>query len=166
MIDTEQWAQLQRVFRAAFATSLHFSIASLDATGAPCVTPIGSVLLAEPGHAFFFEVLAQGLARRLGADQRVSVLAVDSGRWLWLRALWRGSFARTPAVRLIGRAAPEARRASPAEISRWRRRLGPVWQLEGSRILWSNLTEVRDLWIERIEPIRLGVLTRSVKQLA
>jgi hypothetical protein len=163
VIDTGEWDELRGLFRATFSSSLHFSLASVGGGGEPLVTPIGSVLLAEPGHALFFELYAHGLGARLAADPRVSLLAVDSGRLLWLGALWRGRFPRRPAVRLVGRAAPECRPSTEAERERWRRRVAPVWALRGSRTLWSDLARVRDLWIDRVDRVRIGPLTAGLR---
>jgi Pyridoxamine 5'-phosphate oxidase len=164
MIDASQWNQLRPLFADAFASSLHFAVASVDDTGAPLVTPIGSLLLAEPGHAVFFEVYAHGLAKRLAIDPRVSVLAVDAGKWRWLRALATGSFAQAPAVRLVGRAAAHSRESTEAERARWWKRVGVTRWLPGSRTLWPNMAQVRDVWIDRLDPMALGAMTRQLGQ--
>ncbi|MEQ1570570.1 MAG: pyridoxamine 5'-phosphate oxidase family protein [Myxococcota bacterium] len=161
MIDPNEWEAVRPLFRTAFRTSLHFALASVDADGAPRVTPIGTVLLAEPGHALYFELFAHGLGARLSADPRVSVLAVDSGRLLWLRALWQVRFPRPPAARLVGRASPERRPPTEGERRRWERRMGPVARLPGARRLWGELPWVRDLWIDRIDRVRIGPLTQA-----
>ncbi len=162
MIDAAQWSQLRPIFSSAFASTLHFCVASVDAAGAPLVTPIGSLLLAEPGHAVFFEVYAHGLAKRLLVDPRVSVLAVDAGKWRWLRALARGSFAQPPAVRLVGRAAPHARESTEAERTRWWKRVGVLRWLPGSRTLWPEMAHVRDVWVDRVDAVALGAMTRQL----
>lgn len=158
MIAEPEWTQLRRLLASAFSSSLHTAVASVGPDGAPYVTPIGSLLLGDPGHAFYFEIFASGLGRRLGRDQRLSVLVVDSGRLLWLRALVGGRFPRPPAVRLVGRAG-ERRPPSESELRRWRRRVGLLARLPGGRTLWSRLDAVRELRIERVDPIRLGALT-------
>ncbi len=159
MVDHREWAQLRRLFNSTFASSLHFSVATIGDRGQPLVTPIGSVLLGEPGQAYYFEIFATGLGRRLAVDPRVSLLAVDSGKLLWLAALARGRFARMPAVRLNGRAGPRTRMATETERSRWRRRVRRVLPLRGGRLLWSQLDVVRDVRVESVDRIRLGALT-------
>ena len=159
MIDPVEWRALRRLFGSAFGSSLHVSVSTVDAGGAPVVTPIGSFFLAEPGRAFYFELYARRLGERLDADPRVSVLAVDSGKLLWLRALFTGRFARRPAVRLVGRAEPGSREATETERARFVRRVGPAWRLRGSQRLWGGLVRVREIRIDRVERIGLGPMS-------
>lgn len=159
MIDPAEWRALRRLLASSFASCLHVSVSSMDPGGAPVVTPIGSFFLAEPGRAFYFELYARRLGERLDADPRVSVLAVDSGKLLWLRALFTGRFSRRPAVRLVGRAEPGSREATEAERARFVRRVGPAWRLRGSQRLWGGLVRVREIRIDRVERIGLGPMS-------
>jgi hypothetical protein len=102
----------------ARASSLHCAVASLDPDGSPHVTPIGSVLLSEPGRAVYFDAHNVALARNLDRDPHCAMLAVDSRKASWLRALLRGLFDKAPGVRLIGTVSP-ARPATSAELERF-----------------------------------------------
>ena len=155
MIDPHTWADARRVATRAFSSSLHFAVASLDASGAPVLTPVGSVMLAEPGHVVFFELFAHGLGRRLDADPRVSLLGVDSGRWFWLRSLWQGRYARPPALRLWGTASA-CRSCTSAEEQRFLRRVGPLLRTRGGQRLWGRPGPVRDVWVEGIDGVALA----------
>ncbi|MCP3164100.1 pyridoxamine 5'-phosphate oxidase family protein [Myxococcus qinghaiensis] len=158
----EQWRQVRQLFSRAFASSLHFAIASVDARGAPHVTPIGSVLLGEPGRGIFFEVFARQLPTNLTKDSRVSILAVDSGKLFWLRSLFAGRFARPPALRLVGHVLGPPRRATPEEQQRFARRVRRLRWLKGHARLWSQLDHVRDFEVERIESVHLGAMTAGL----
>jgi hypothetical protein len=149
------------VFRRAFASTLHYAFATVDADGAPHVTPIGSFVLVSPEHGIFFEVFASGLAKNLDRDPRVAILGVDASRSFWVRSLLAGRFARPPALRLIGRVSP-AREATPDDVARFTRRIRFLRRLPGARILWGDMRRVRDVSIERVEPIRLGATTRHL----
>ena len=163
MIDEGEWNQLRGLFAATLTNSFHFSIASIGPQGMPWVTPVGSVLLHEPGHASYFELFAHGLGRRLEAEPRMSMLAVDSGRLRWMKALLRGRFERPPAVRLRGVAETATRPATDIEIARMLKRVRGVRHLKGGKVLWGKMdVPVRHLRIERIEHIRLGSLTKGV----
>lgn len=162
MIDETEWAQVRRVFNRSIASSLHCSIASLGPDGQPLVTPIGSVLLAAPGRACYFEVFSQGLGRRIAADPRVSLLAVDSRKASWLGALFRARFSERPGVRLVGTASRERRLATETEIARFRKRIAPVARLRGARLLWHTLKWVRDVQVQRIDAIHIGALTAGL----
>lgn len=157
MIDDDTWRNLRRLFASTFASSLHFSVASLGANGEPSVTPVGSILLGEPGRACYFEFYTQALGERFAADPRVSILAVDSGKRLWLEAFFRGRFRRIPAVRLRGRASATTRTPTANEHQRMQRRVRGVRYLPGGRLLWPSFDHpVRDIRIDAVEPIYLG----------
>lgn len=81
------------VVRRAVRTSLHCSIASTNADGSSHVTPIGSVLLGDFGSAIYFDVFNKRLAGNIERDPRVTILAVNSGRVMWLRSLAKNQFA-------------------------------------------------------------------------
>jgi hypothetical protein len=157
-ITPSDWEVIRRVCRDGFASSFHFAVASQGEDGAPCVTPIGSLVLREPGRAFYLETYAAGLSRRLQRDQRVCVMALDSSRWTLLKALWRG-VAREPfGVRLHGTAG-ERREATPDELALFRRRVRHLRFLRGHGLLWgSHLRTVRELRFDAFEPVRIPPL--------
>ena len=49
--DPHVWRTAKSVVNRARASSLHCAVASIDTDGSPHVTPIGSVMLGEPGEA-------------------------------------------------------------------------------------------------------------------
>jgi hypothetical protein len=155
------WPQIAALCRASFRSSLHFAIASNGHDGHPHLTPIGSLLALEPGHAMYFDLFAGGLRTRLDADPRVCVMAVDSSRWTWLRALWSGRFKHAPALRLYGRAGVR-RPATPEEKGRFHKRVGWLLKLKAARLLWERLDHVRELHFDTCQPVRIGSLTRSL----
>ena len=85
--DPDVWRSARAVVRRARTSSLHCAIASIDANGSPHVTPIGSVMLGDPGQAIYLDVFNVALGRNLDRDPRCSVLAVDSTKLTWARAL-------------------------------------------------------------------------------
>jgi hypothetical protein len=156
-ITAADWEIIRRVLRDGFASSFHFAVASVGADGAPHVTPIGSVMLGDPGHGVWFEEYASGLARRLRADQRVCVMALNSGRWELLKALWRGEARRPFGVRLHGTVG-ERRAATAAEVARFHRRVRHLRLLRGHGLLWGKMRTVRDVRFHAFEPVRIGPL--------
>ena len=119
MIDEPSWQQARRILRNGLASNLHCSIASVDPEGRPHVTPIGSVMLApEPGRGLYFDILNARLSRNVDAQPSVCVLAVDSRKTVWLRALVSGRFTDPPGVQLDGTAGPR-REATRSEIDRF-----------------------------------------------
>ncbi|MBX7218806.1 MAG: pyridoxamine 5'-phosphate oxidase family protein [Blastocatellia bacterium] len=153
-----RWPQLQRLFREAFQSSLHFSIASVTDDGTPHITPIGSLILTEPGKGLYFEIFTTHMPHNFKTRKRVCVMAVNSSRWLWLTALWRGKFAAPPAVRLLGTVG-ERRLATEAEKARWQRRVRMAKWLKGYELLWGRLDYVREITFDTVKPVSMGALT-------
>ncbi len=159
MIDEDLWREIRHLFAASFSSTLHFSVASTGPDGEPWVTPVGSVLLGEPGRACYFEMYTQRLGGRLSADPRVCILAVDSGKRLWLDALCRSRFSRLPAIRLRGRARTETRAPTEQERDRMLRRVRGARLLPGGKLLWPSFDcSVRDIEIDAVDPVKLGGL--------
>lgn len=152
------WKECKEVFRRAFRSSFHYSVATVGADGEPHVAPIGSVLLTGPGRGIYFDIFTSDLSDNVDRDPRVCILAVDSGKWFWFRSLLGGRFIAPPGVRLVGTAGPR-RPATDEEKQRWLRRVRAVRRLRGHRLLWSDLEYVRDLEFTGSEPVRLGRMT-------
>jgi hypothetical protein len=160
--DLEQhWPAIRRVFAAARRTSSHFAIASVNADGTPHVTPIGSVFLTEPGRGFYFELFTRGLPQNIQHNQRICVMAVNSGKLFWLRALFNGRFPEPPAIRLLGYAG-ERRKATAAEQARWQQLVAPTRFLKGYDLLWRRTDYVRELFFDGYVPVRVGAMTKGL----
>src|SRR6187200_305313 len=98
--DPEVWKMAKAVVHRARASSLHCAVASIDTDGSPHVTPIGSVMLGAPGQAVYCDVFNVTLGRNLDHDPRCAILAVDSRKATWVRALLAARFDVPPGVRL------------------------------------------------------------------
>jgi hypothetical protein len=159
-VSSEDWEMARQTVRHSFSSSLHCTITSVNADGSAHATPVGSVLLTAPGYGFFFDIFNRQLAHNLDLDPRVTILAVDSSKRLWLSSLLRGHFTRPPGVRLVGEAGPR-RLATAVEVQRWHRAVRPLLRTRGGQILWGKLRYVRDLSIETTSPINLGKMTGS-----
>lgn len=158
-LEGNDWASVTDTFRRAFRSSFHLSVGTVDADGAPHVTPIGSVLLGELGRGIYFDVFAAGLRHRLVPGAPVCVSAVDSGLALWVPAMLAARFAKPPGVRLFGNVVGNPRRPTDAEIARWRRRVRALRLTRGHAMLWGRLETVRDFEFHSLEWVTLGRLT-------
>jgi len=118
------WKLIRRLFSRSFSSSLHYSMATVTPDGLPHVTPVGSLMLREPGDAVYFEEFIQRMPLNIANNQHVCVLAVRSGLLFWLWSLIRGEFRTPPAIRLQGTAGA-ARPATEEELRAWHRR---AWQ--------------------------------------
>ncbi|MEN8761913.1 MAG: pyridoxamine 5'-phosphate oxidase family protein [Thiogranum sp.] len=154
----ENWIDIKRLFRRAFGSSFHYAFATVNENGEPHVTPIGSLILCDPGHGFYFEEFTRQLPQNLRKNRQICVLAVNSSRWFWLISLFRGRFASPPAMRLYGTVG-DVREATEKEISLWHRRVRTVRSSKGYSIMWENMKMVRDITFSRVEPVHLGQMT-------
>ncbi|MFV1990031.1 MAG: pyridoxamine 5'-phosphate oxidase family protein [Acidimicrobiales bacterium] len=157
-IDDATWREIRGTFARSERSTLHSSVASINEDGSPHISPIGSVLLTDTAKGIYFDVFAGGLSRNLERDPRLTVLAVDSSRWFWLRSLIKGQFLDHPGYRLSGTAGPR-REATEDEQRRMANIVRPLRWFKGHDLLWSNFGHVRDLSFESAKPIRLGKMT-------
>lgn len=152
------WDEIRHLFRDSFRSSFHFSIATVSDKGEPHVTPIGSLILGEPGRGIYFERFPRGLPQNLENNRNVCVLAVNSGRWFWLRSLIRGKFAGRPAIRLYG-VVGERRDATEREIALWQKRVKRVRWTRGHALIWDGMSKVRDIRFTDVKPVSIGRMT-------
>lgn len=154
-ISLTDWSKAIAVARRApFA-----AIATVDDDGFPRTTPIGSVCLhpSEP-RGYYLERFTAHMPKNLERDERCCLLFVDAALPFWLASLVRGRFARPPAVRLRARAGAR-RKATPEEIARFQKRVHFAKPTRGYDLLWKGMSNARDLYIDAIEPVRIGKMT-------
>lgn len=156
----ENWSEVRLLFRESFKSSFHYAIASVADNGEPHVTPIGSLILTEPGRGFYFEKFPRHLPRNVAGNNRICVLAVNSSRWFWLKSLWNGKFEAPPAVRLHG-IARELRPANERETALWQKRVHRLRLTKGHKLMWSDMNMVREIEFDRLEPVCIGPMTRG-----
>lgn len=161
MEPTANWKEVKGLFKDSFKSSFHFSIATVSENGEPHVTPIGSLILGQPGCGIYFERFPKTLPRNLANSRQVCVLAVNSSRWFWLKSLVRGNFASPPAVRLHG-IAGELRDATNTEIALWQKRVRRVSFSKGHALMWRGMTKVRDIKFTKVEPVQIGQMTSDL----
>jgi uncharacterized protein len=159
-MNETNWKDIRRLFRQAFGSSFHYSMATVTPDGLPHVTPVGSLLLTAPGRAIYFEEFTRRMPLNFRDNQNVCVLAVRSDRFFWLWSLLRGGFRTPPALRLHGTVGA-ARPATAEEIRRWQRRVARLRFTKGHQMMWANMRTVRDVNLTRAEGIYLGDMTRE-----
>ncbi len=91
-IDDEKWKMIKELFKKAGYSSMHCAIATVSLEGEPHVTPIGSLFLTETCKGFYFEEYVVHMKRNIEHNHRVCVMALNSSKWFWLKALIRGQF--------------------------------------------------------------------------
>jgi hypothetical protein len=157
---SENWGEVEKIFRASFKSSFHYAVASVNENCEPHVTPIGSLMLGDPGHGFYFEKFPENLKSNLNDNKHICVLAVNSSKWFWFKSLFLGRFTEPPAVRLRGTVG-EVRDATETELGRWQRRVRRVRYTKGHALIWAGMSKVRDIEFTGIEPVSIGEMTRG-----
>jgi hypothetical protein len=157
----DNWQQIRTVFDAGIKSSLHCAIASVGADGCPHVTPIGFVFLRDDYSAYYFEEYAQKLPQNLAHNPRVCLLVVNSGRWFWLRAMFRGRFASLPGIRLTGSAGAR-RAATDAERATYQARVKALRHTRGYQLIWRDLRHVREIKLDGFAPVAYPHMTEGL----
>lgn len=156
-ITSENWQTIRRNFWYGFATNLHVSVATTDTEGQPHVTPIGSFFLnRDKFSGFYFEIFTRNIPQNAATNPKVCIMAVNSGRWYWLKSMVFGKFATPPMTKIYGTLG-ERRPATPAEIKRGNRRLGRMKTLPGGKKLFGNMGFVREVHFHTFEEAKLPV---------
>ncbi|MCF2857734.1 pyridoxamine 5'-phosphate oxidase family protein [Pseudoalteromonas sp. SMS1] len=159
-VETD-WPQIKQLFKQAFRSSFHYSIASISEQGEPHITPIGSVILGEVGQGYYFEKFTSQLPCNVKERERICVLAVNSCSWYWIKSLWQGEFGTYPAIRLYGTAGV-LRKATETEKARWHKRIRKLRFTQGYKLLWQDMEMIRELHFDRAEPVRVGRMTQTL----
>lgn len=157
----KNWSNIREHFNKSFKSNFHVSIASVDASNNPTVTPIGSLFLNDNQSGFYFEKFTSKLPLHANLNKNICVLGVISNRWFWIKSLFDEKFSSTPAIKLYGELGKK-RKATPKEINRLNRRMRITKGLKGNKYLWGNMDYVREVKFKSAEQINLGKMTNRL----
>lgn len=152
------WDIIRKHFNKSFSSNFYVSIASVDSENSPTVTPIGSLFLNDNQTGFYFEKFPSKLPEHAKQNKKVCLLAVNSGRLFWIKALFLMKFANHPAIKLYGELG-EKRETSKKEIERLNRRMRITRGLKGNTYLWKEMNYIREIQFTHAEKINLGKMT-------
>jgi len=157
----KNWPRIRKHFNKSFRSNLFVSIASVDLNNSPTVTPIGTLFLNDNQTGFYFEKFPSKLPQNAKSNRHVCLLAVNSNRLFWIKALFKKRFSDFPAIKLYGELV-QKREATSQEITRLRRRMRLTNGLKGNTYLWQDMRMVRILKFTKAEQINLGVMTQGL----
>lgn len=157
----DNWRMIQKIFDQAFKSCFHYAIGTVNQDGSPHVTPIGGLFLRDDRTGFYFEEFPSKLPENLKLNSRVCILAVNADKMYWGKGLLEGKLTEPPGVRLLG-AADNVRTATKDEIEIWHKRVGFARAMKGYKIMWEDMSRVRDIRFDAFEPIYLGEMTRGL----
>lgn len=158
----DNWPMIKTHFYRALKKTSHVAIATVRPDGTPHISPVGSFFLNDDCTGYYLEKFTTAISKNAPTNPAVTVLGVDPGMWFWLKSLYKGQFARTPAIRLYGTAG-EKRAATEREIERFLKRVRPLKRLKGYAHLWEGMGLARIIHFHDFEPARLGKMTQHLK---
>lgn len=159
--NIKHWTDIKTHFRACIKRNMHIAIASVDSSGVPTVTPIGSLFLNNDHTGFYFEKFATKLNKNSKNNQNICILAVNTGKWFWIKALFKGKFSSHPAIKLYGKLGTK-RDATDIEYRAFQRRVRSTKNLKGYHYLWKDMAQVREIQFTKAEQINLGKMTKNL----
>lgn len=163
-MDLEKnWNRILEVLGHAKKSNRFFSIATVDQDGNPHVTPIGHVFFRDDMTGYYFDAYSKAMPRNFQGNKRVCLMGVNSSTGFWFGSLLKGRFSSAPAVRLFGTVS-EQRDATAAEIETLQRAIRITSGLKGHKLLWNNLTKVRDIRFDSFSPATYPVMCEGLWQ--
>ncbi len=157
----DNWDRIRLHFRKSFASSLHFSIASVDSENNPTITPIGTVFLNRDQTGFYFEKFTRNLQNNAKTNKNICILGVNSNKRFWIKSLFTGKFQKYPGIKLFGYLG-DRRKATENEIRALTRRMKFTQRLKGHKYLWNNMEYVREITFTKVEKVNIGKMTKEL----
>ncbi len=101
------------------------------------------------------------MPRNFESNRNICLMAVNSSVSFWLISLLRARFSSAPAVRLSGTVG-DIRSATQEEIDLLDESISPTRFLKGHKLLWGNLTKVRDIRFYGFVPAKYPVMCENL----
>ena len=156
-----EWTKIRKHFNKSFSSNFYISVASVDSENNPTVTPIGTIFLNDNQTGFYFEKFPKKLPKHANENPNVCLLGVNSGRFFWIKSLFKNEFSDYPAMKLYG-VLGQKRKATEKEISRLNRRMRITNGLKGNTYLWKKMEYVREIKFTKAEKINIGKMTEKL----
>lgn len=131
-ITDTHWKTIRELFKSAFNTTGHFSLATINPDGSPHITPIGSIVLRNDKTGFYCEGFPRNIPANLQLNPWICVMAVNAGK---------------------------KRQGTEQELAQWQKRVRVFKTSKGYDLLWKDLYHVRDIYFEGFEPVHAGAMT-------
>ncbi|MGE5423355.1 MAG: pyridoxamine 5'-phosphate oxidase family protein [Ignavibacteriales bacterium] len=108
-ITEDKWEEIIKYYGKWKQISM---IGSVNNSGQPNVTPIGSLQLKDDCSGYYFDLFTKGLSDNLEQNDRVCVLFVETGTLFWFKSLCTNKISkprRNKTYRLCRKPAPGIR---------------------------------------------------------
>ncbi len=141
-----------------FSGAVYCSVATINEQGQPHVTPIGSVVLNNKNQGWFFQKFTKNIPKNIDHCPYATIMAVNDGKWFWLKSLFKGQFTSPPAMRLLVKLG-ELRPATATEADKFKRRVSLFKHTKGYAMMWQDMAQIREFDIIEYKPIHIGKMT-------
>jgi len=149
---SKNWNEILNVLSSGKKSNRFFSIATVDQYGNPHITPIGHVFFRDDMTGYYFDAFSKAMPKNFETNNRICLMAVNSS-----------TLFSAPAVRLFGEVG-EVRDATEEEIDKLKKSISITSNLKGHKILWSDLTRVRDMKFTEFSPATYPVMCEDLWQ--
>jgi hypothetical protein len=153
-------AVFKEKIKPLFSQSVFCSVATVNEHGVPHVTPIGSVILKDKNCGWFFQKFTKNIPKNTQHCQYATIMAVNDGRWFWLKSLLKGHFKSPPAMRLLVKMGA-LRPANEEEAQKFKRRVNLFKHTRGYAMIWQDMADIREFEIIEYKPVYIGEMTRQ-----
>lgn len=157
-ITEDKWEKIVKYFEQLKQTSM---IASVNDTGQPNVTPIGSLILRDDQSGYYFDLFTKALSDNLDQNEKVCVLLVNTGTLFWIKSLFANKCKTPSGIKLIG-SAGNRRKASLEEMALVRHKTKAFKIFKGYHTIFGNLTYVRDITFTDYFMLNTGKMTSNL----
>jgi len=157
----QHWPEILNVLKNGKKANRFFSIATVDKNGNPHVTPIGHVFFRDDMSGYYFDAFSKAMPENFKANRKICLMSVNSSTGFWLKSLFKGKFDSAPAVRLMGEVS-ETRDATAEEIKQLKNSIKITSRLKGHKMLWNDLTRVRDMSFTEFSPAKYPVMCEDL----
>jgi len=154
-ITEDKWGEIIKYYGNWKQTSI---IGSVNNSGQPNLTPIGSLLLKEDFSGYYFDLFTRELSDNLDQNNQVCVLFVETGKLFWFKSFYTNKNSKPAGIKLIGYAG-DRRRASDQELERLRSKTKPMQKLKGYKTIFGDPSYVRDINFTDYFIINTGKMT-------
>ena len=157
----QHWPEILNVLKSGKKANRFFSIATVDKNGNPHVTPIGHVFFSDDMTGYYFDAFSKAMPENFQNNKKICLMSVNSSTGFWLTSLFKGKFSSAPAVRLMGEVS-DIRDATPQEIQQLKDSIKITSKLKGHKMLWGDLTRVRDMKFTEFSPATYPVMCEDL----
>lgn len=149
----------KKKIKPVFSQAMYCAVATVNQEGLPHVTPIGSVVLNNSRSGWFFQKFTKNIPLNADHCEFATIMAVNSGRWFWLKSLLKGQFKKPPAMRILVKLG-DVRPAKEVEATKFKNRVKLFRRTKGYDMMWKDMSHIREFEIIEYKPVFIGQMTQ------